>query len=88
MPDMQDSSFDNERFFRAMEKLVNAAPRSLDGTCSLASLKNWDSLAILEFMVMADSDFNSDVPPDEVAACKTMGDLAALVQRSLRTAVA
>lgn len=83
---MPNVAFDDDRFLRSMEKLVNAAPHTIQPDRSLASLANWDSLTILEFMVIADSDYNSEIQPDEVAACKTVDDLAGLLKHNERTA--
>ena len=65
-------------FFRHMEKLLNVGPGSIDGKQELSSLRSWDSLAILEFIVLADTDYKSDVQPTDITACKTVEDLADL----------
>lgn len=65
------------RFFRDFEKLVSASAGSVRGDQLIHDLKGWDSLAILEFMVLA-SEYGRDVEPAEVARCRTVDDLASL----------
>lgn len=61
-----------------MEKLLDIPLGSLEGTCDLKSLKSWDSLTILEFIVLADTDYQSDLQPADITACNTVDDLADL----------
>lgn len=61
-----------------MEKLLNVPEGSVQGAQPLKSLKSWDSLTILEFIVLADTDYRSDVQPSEIANCKTVEELADL----------
>ena len=69
---------DNNEFYRKMEALLNVSPGSIHGSQELSSLKTWDSLTILEFIVLADTDYKSDVQPTDITACKTLEDLAHL----------
>jgi acyl carrier protein len=66
------------QFYRKMEGLLNAQAGSVKGDQELRTLKNWDSLTILEFMVLADNDFKSDVQPADITSCRTVDDLARL----------
>ena len=67
-----------EEFYRKMDGLLNIAPGSVQGSQTLNSLKSWDSLTILEFIVLADSEYRSDVQAADIAGCKTVDDLASL----------
>lgn len=51
----------------------------LTGQEELASLDGWDSMAVISFMAMADDDFGVTISPKDVAASKTVNDLAALL---------
>ncbi len=73
-----DTSLKIDQFYRKMEGLLNVPAGSVKGDQELQALKNWDSLTILEFMVLADNDFKSDVQPAEITDCRTVDDLARL----------
>lgn len=68
----------HERFLRDLEKLFVAPPGSLHGDLPLNGLKGWDSLGILEFMVLA-SEYGRELQPTDLARCSTVADLASLV---------
>ncbi len=69
---------DTNEFYRKMEGLLNVPAGSVAGDQKLSTLKSWDSLTILEFIVLADNDYKSDVQPSDIANCKTVDDLAQL----------
>lgn len=72
------NQFTIENFCRKLERLLNAPADSVKEQQELKALKSWDSLTVLEFIVMADSDYSSDLQPADIAACKTVYDLARL----------
>lgn len=61
-----------------MDQLLHLPAGSVKMEQELKGLNNWDSLTILEFIVMADTDYSRDLQPAEIAACKTVDDLAQL----------
>ena len=83
-----NDTFDYVAFYRKLDKLLQLSPGSVQAQSALANFPNWDSLTILEFMVMVDADYSSDVQPADVAACKTVAELAAVtVAHSSRAAI-
>ena len=70
---------DRETFYRAMDKVLNLTDGTVTGDRPLSSLRQWDSLAVLDFMMLASSDFGVEVEPAEIAPCRTFGDLGDLV---------
>ncbi len=78
----QDTMLIKDTFYRKMEGLLNMAHGSVQGNQELSTFKNWDSLTILEFIVLADNDYKSDVQPGDIATCKTVDDLAELTFKS------
>ncbi len=66
-------------FFRKLETLLLAPKGAISGPQPLTGLKGWDSLAILDFMMLASSDYSREVEPSDIAAAQTVDDLAALV---------
>ena len=73
-----DTKLSHDVFYRKMDQLLNIPTGSVQGSQALSSLKNWDSLTILEFIVLADTEFQRDLQPSQIAACKTVDDLAEL----------
>ena len=78
-----DLAQQRDAFYRKMGELLNAGVGSLQGSDELKKLKSWDSLAVLEFIVLADEQYGSDVQPAEIAACRTIDDLADLTFRNV-----
>ena len=52
----------------------------LTPTTSLLELEEWDSLAQLSFIVMADEEYQKRLDGDNLAACAIIGDLYDLVK--------
>jgi len=55
------------------------ANHPLTGPEELSGLSNWDSMAVISFMSMADDRFGITLAPNAVNSCKTVNDLVALV---------
>ncbi len=51
----------------------------LAGTEELASLDNWDSMAVISLMSMADDRCGVNIAPKKINRCKTVNDLVELV---------
>ena len=64
-----------EAFLKEMEGLLQAEPDTLKGGESLDQFRNWDSLAILLFITLADESFGVTLSPKGITACKTIDDL-------------
>jgi len=64
-----------------MEELLEVDGGTLQATVELKSLEQWDSLAFVSFLAMADSKYSVKVAPSELRACKTVGDLMKLVSK-------
>jgi acyl carrier protein len=69
---------DKKGFCRKMDQLLQLPADSVKAEQELRGLKNWDSLTILGFIAMADTDYSSGLQPAEIVACKTVDDLAQL----------
>jgi acyl carrier protein len=52
---------------------------ALSGEETLADLEAWDSMAVLSFMAMADSEAGKTLAPADIAKAKSVADLYALV---------
>jgi len=72
----------NEKeFLTNLEGLLEADAGALNCAIELESLEQWDSLAFVSFLAMADSKYGVKVAPTELRQCKTIGDLMKLVIR-------
>jgi len=72
---------DEKTFVTDIEELLEVDAGSLTATVDLTSLEQWDSLAFVSFLAMADSNYGAKVAPTELRACKTIGDLMKLVSK-------
>ncbi|MEO7082847.1 MAG: acyl carrier protein [Gemmatimonadaceae bacterium] len=65
-------------FLSEFEIVALQAPGSIKGQEALDSLDGWDSLAVVEFMSMADEKLGVQLDPRKVATCSNVDDLASL----------
>lgn len=73
----------NEELFRKnLAGMLNLAPESITMDARLDKLAAWDSMAVVTFLAMASSEFGVRVALPKVIHCKTVGELAKLVQPS------
>jgi len=63
----------------AIEELLEADAGTLKGEEALADLGEWNSLSVLGFIAMADEKYGIAVAAKDLAACKTVNDLVALL---------
>jgi acyl carrier protein len=70
-----------KQFVTDIEELLEVDTGSLTASVELTSLEQWDSLAFVSFLAMADSNYGAKVVPTELRACKTVGDLMKLVSK-------
>ena len=67
--------------------MLDLAPGTLTGGEELEGLDGWDSVAVITFIALADSEYGVVLPPKEIAACRTVGTLADLIARHAAPAV-
>ena len=70
---------DKPAFFAAVADILEADPAGLTGDEAIDSVGNWDSLSVISFVAMVDSDLGQIVDDAELKGAKTLNDLAALV---------
>lgn len=66
-------------FLRSLEEMMELPPATLSGDDALAGTAEWNSLAVLEFMALADSQFGVTPGVERIGACVTFNDLYALL---------
>jgi acyl carrier protein len=66
-------------FLRRLEVVMEADPNSLTVETILADEVTWDSMAVMGFIAMLDSDYDKLVNVADVTACRSVGDLMKFV---------
>lgn len=79
------TSIDKEAFYGKLDEMLEVAPGTVRGSNELAGLDLWDSLAVISFIALVDSEYQVSLPAKEIAACRTVDDLARLVEENQRT---
>jgi len=70
---------DKPAFFAAVAEILEVDADGLTGAENLNEVGNWDSLAVITFVAMADSDLDTVVEAEKLKDAHTLNDLAALV---------
>ena len=70
-------------FMSKFESELDVAPGTLEPSMALTDVPKWDSLAALLFMAAADEHLGVEVSGDQIAECKTVHDLLALLSEQL-----
>lgn len=66
---------DKIKFLELLKETMGEQPVSLSGTDRVADLQGWDSLAILQFIVMSETYFGTVTTPEDIEKCATVDDL-------------
>ncbi|WAC47482.1 acyl carrier protein [Asticcacaulis sp. SL142] len=69
---------DKQAFFAAVAEILETEATGLTGDETLDALGNWDSLAVISFVAMVDSDLDRIVDNEKLKQAKTLNDLADL----------
>lgn len=67
-------------FISAVSEILEITAEGITGPEFLTEIGNWDSLALISFVAMVDTEFNKMVDPQKLKQAKTIDDLAALVE--------
>ena len=63
-----------------MDNLLELPAGTLQGSESLDDLENWNSLAMVEYIALADSENGAKLSPRQIRECNTVDDLARLAK--------
>lgn len=69
-----------QEFLKQLDEILGLKPGTLRGDEKLEDLKNWDSTALISLIVVAESNNNVPIAPDQVVGCSTVADLLRLAQ--------
>jgi len=67
-----------EEFLLEMDEILGLRPGTLHGGEKLDELENWDSTALIELIVLAETANDAEISPEQVVGCTTVGDLLRL----------
>ncbi len=73
---------DAQTFLDELAGIVNADKGSLTGESVLKDYR-WDSMSALEYQAIADEHFGKELSADEISVCRTVADLADLIELPL-----
>jgi len=73
-----------EDYLRLFEQSLSVAPGSIAETQRLKSLMQWDSMAVVTFMVTVDEHLGKSISPEEVEKCETVADLLNLLGETVK----
>jgi acyl carrier protein len=68
-----------QEFLLAMDSLLELPAGTLQGGESLEDLENWNSLAMVEYIALADSN-GAKTAPRQIRECETIDDLSRLAR--------
>jgi len=57
---------------------------TLKGNEMLAEIEAWDSLALLNFLALVDTNYGITLSPDTLLKCESIGDIDALIKNSAK----
>ena len=67
-------------FLSAMDNLLELPTGTLQGPENLDELENWNSLAMVEYIALVDSNTSAKTSPRQIRDCDTIDDLARLAK--------
>ena len=70
---------DKPAFFAAIAEILEAEPAGLTEAEKISDVGNWDSLSVISFVAMVDSDLDQIVDGEKLKEARTLNDLAELV---------
>jgi acyl carrier protein len=67
-------------FLMQMDEILGLPAGTIRGDEKLDELDNWDSTALISFVVLAEMNSGVNVSPDQIVTCSTVADLLRLAQ--------
>lgn len=69
-----------EEFIKQLALVLQLDPEEIGPDTVLGELESWDSLAMVSFIAMADTDYGKDLEGEAVIECETVAALYRLVK--------
>jgi acyl carrier protein len=70
----------HDKFLLEMDEILGLPAGTLQGNEKLEELETWDSTALINLIVLAETNNNVNITPDQVVSCFTVADLLRLAQ--------
>jgi len=67
-----------DKFLLEMDEILGLPAGTLHGPEKLEELETWDSVALINLIVLAETQNNASITPDQVVTCSTVSDLLRL----------
>jgi acyl carrier protein len=67
-----------DKFLLEMDEILGLPAGTLRGHEKLEDLATWDSIALINLIVLAETQNNASITPDQVVTCSTVADLLRL----------
>lgn len=67
-----------DEFLLEIDEILGLQPGTLRGDEKLEELKDWDSTALINAVVLAEESSDKRITPDQVIRCSTVADLLRL----------
>lgn len=72
-----------KEFLNKIEEILEIDDDSLTGSEALADIEEWDSLAVMGFIAMVDTNFDITLDADKIQKCETVNDLCSLLDEKI-----
>ena len=67
-----------DKFLLEMDEILGLPAGTLRGHEKLEELETWDSVALINLIVLAENQNNASITPEQVVTCSTVADLLRL----------
>jgi len=69
-----------DKFLLEMDEILGLPAGTLRGDENLEDLETWDSTSLINLIVLAETNNNVRISPDQVVTCSTVADLLRVAQ--------
>jgi len=70
----------SDKFLLEIDEILGLPAGTLRGNEKLEDLETWDSTALINLIVLVETNINVRISPDQVVSCFTVADLLRLAQ--------
>ncbi len=71
---------DENLFLKKIAEILTEDEKNINLETSLSSIKNWDSMTILEMIVFFENEFNLEIKGEDLSVCTTIDDIYKLTK--------
>jgi hypothetical protein len=77
---MDETTMTRTEFLKSFDTILELPEGTLNGTETLESLENWDSLTMIDFIALADTNNGVKLATMQIAKSETVADLLKLAK--------